>query len=205
MKVLLSVLIGYLIGSLSPSALIGRIKKTNLRNNGTKNLGATNTMLHFGKGWGALVMLLDMLKAIVAVIIAAILCPEQPLISLCAGTAAVVGHVFPFYMHFKGGKGLATFGGLVLAVNPPAFLFLLILGCILMIIVNYSFILPFSAGILFPILHGIRTGSMAAFLIAACASALIMYKHRDNVVKAFHGEDIRIREFLRNSSKHSVK
>ena len=205
MKALFAILLGYTIGSVSPSAIIGRMKKTDLRADGTKNLGATNTMLHFGKGYGALVMLLDMLKSILAVMLAAAICPEEEIVGIVGGSAAVVGHIFPFYMKFKGGKGLATFGGLVLAVNPPVFLFLLILSCLLMVIVNYSFIMPYSAGILFPILHGAATGSPAAALIAAAVSGVILFKHRDNVVKAWRGEDIKIREFLAGKYKTGNK
>lgn len=128
MAYIFSVIIGYLLGCLSPAALISKIKRKNLRKNGTGNLGATNVMLNFGKRFGALVMLFDIFKAFAAYKLAELLFPSAAFVGIAAGFAAVVGHVFPFYMKFKGGKGLAAFAGMVLAYNPWLFLFLLLTG-----------------------------------------------------------------------------
>ncbi|MBQ9782999.1 MAG: glycerol-3-phosphate acyltransferase [Clostridia bacterium] len=204
MNYLLLILAAYLLGSLNPAALIAKIKHKNLRKHGTGNLGATNVMLNFGKGFGVLVMLFDMAKAALAVAVARQLFPANPeLAGLLAGSSAVIGHVFPFYLGFKGGKGLAAFGGLVLAFDPPTFLFLLILGVLLMLVINYSFALPFSAAILFPILTGIHHRSLPIALLAAAISALILFKHAGNLVKAKNGTDVKIREYLQKGhAKH---
>ncbi|MBQ8724062.1 MAG: glycerol-3-phosphate acyltransferase, partial [Oscillospiraceae bacterium] len=82
MKVILLLLFGYLLGSLSPAALVSKLKRKNLRKNGTGNLGATNVMLNFGKKYGALVMLLDIAKAFVTVKLAAFLFPADTIIPL---------------------------------------------------------------------------------------------------------------------------
>ncbi len=197
MKTLLCIVLGYFIGSFNPALIISKIKKTDIRETGTGNLGATNTMIHFGKGLGAFVMLFDFFKAVLAVYIAKLLHPVGALTGLLAGVSAVLGHMFPFYLKFRGGKGLASFGGLVLAVDPPVFLFLLILGLALMLIVNYSYVMPFSAGSLFPVLHGLRAQSFTAFAIAAIIGFLVIFKHYENLGKAKRGEDFKIREFLK--------
>lgn len=201
MKTLSCLIMSYLFGCVNPALIISKIKKKNIRRSGTGNLGATNVMLNFGRGLGAIVMVFDILKAVIAVHVARIICPSVRLIGLLAGTCAVLGHMFPFYLKFKGGKGLASFGGLVLALDPTTFLTLLVLGLTLMLIVNYSYVMPFSAGALFPIIYGIKTGSTATFMISAFIGGLIIYKHYENRGKARRGEDLKIRETFKQMIK----
>jgi len=196
LKVVASILIGYLLGTISPAALISKFKHMNLRKKGTGNLGATNVMLNFGKRYGVLVMLFDMAKALAAVKLVQLIFSDI-ILGLIAGVAAIVGHIFPIYMRFKGGKGLACFAGLVLAYDPWIFLILLILTVVLIIIINYTFAMPYSAGILFPVMSLVKSGDLRVFFLTAIASALIMYKHYENVVKARNGTDTKIREFIR--------
>lgn len=198
-KFLFCILIGYLLGSLSPAALFSKIKHQNLRQQGTGNLGASNAMLVLGKGYGAFVMLFDIAKAYAASKVAQRLFPEVAYGGLIAGFGAELGHIFPFYLKFKGGKGLAAFGGLALAHDPFLFWSLLILGLILMVIVNYSAAMPMSAGILFPILAGIRSMDITVFLISLAAGAVIVIKHASNVTKGRQGRDIKIREFIKSN------
>lgn len=198
MKILSCMILGYLLGCVNPAFIISKIKKKNIRETGTGNLGATNIMLNFGKGFGAFVMFFDIFKTILAVSIAEIIAPVISIAGLLAGSFAVLGHMFPFYLKFKGGKGLASFGGLVLALDQTLFLALLVLGLTLMFIVNYSYVMPFSAGALFPIAYMIRTDNVYVFIISAVIGGLIIYKHYPNREKALRGEDIRIREFFKS-------
>ncbi len=201
MKVLFCMVFGYLVGCVNPALIISKVKKKDIRETGTGNLGATNTMIHFGKGLGALVMIFDFFKSVIVVYIARRLNPAVAIVGILSGVCAVLGHMFPFYLKFKGGKGLASFGGLVLAVDPSVFFFLLILGIILMLIVNYSYVMPFSAGALFPVLYGMRTQSLASFILAAFIGVLVIYKHFSNRGKAKRGEDFKIRDFIKKSEK----
>lgn len=202
MKILYCLIIGYLLGSLSPSALISKLKKKNLRECGTKNLGATNTMLTFGKWYGLFVMLFDISKAYAAVKLAGMFFPALAVSGVLAGSAAVVGHVYPFYLRFKGGKGLAAFGGLVLGLDPLLFLILLVIALILMLIINYSVAMPMSAAVLFPVLYGIHSRDIIGALILTAVSVLIIYKHFSNIYKARRGEDVKIREFVKAHLLH---
>lgn len=201
MNILICIMIGYLLGSLNPAALISKVKKTNLRNKGTGNLGATNTMIVLGKGFGALVMAFDIAKAFCAVRLAQTLFPALSLAGLITGGAAVTGHVWPFYLKFKGGKGLASFAGMILALDPGMFLILLTVACAAMVMFNYPVAMPFSAAALFPILHGWRTGDVAAFALATVISVIIIVKHFGNFRKALNDEDVRIREYVKNRIK----
>lgn len=177
MRTVLCMIIGYVIGSLSPAALLSKLKKKDLREHGSGNLGTMNTMMNFGKRYAVPVMIIDMLKGFLAVKLAHWIVPTVSVAGILAGGSAVLGHVFPFYMKFKGGKGLAPFGGMILALNPLGFLSILLLGGAMMIIINYSFVMPFTAGVLFPIIEGVREQSVMVFLITAAISALIIEKH----------------------------
>ena len=126
MRHIISLLIGYLFGTLNPAALLSKIKKKDLRRVGTNNLGATNVMLNFGKKYGALVLVLDMAKTVIACMIARLAFPSSHTATIVTGIGAILGHIFPFYMKFKGGKGLAAFAGLVFAFDPLVFLIMLI-------------------------------------------------------------------------------
>lgn len=202
MKIFICLLIGYLLGSVNPAALLSKLKKKNLREMGTHNLGASNTMLVLGKGYGALVMTFDILKAWSASKIARLLFPQMMLAGLLAGLGAVLGHIFPFYMHFDGGKGLAAFGGMALAYDPVLFLALLLLGILLMLLVNASYVVPMSAAPLFVLAVALQTKSLAATLIAAAAGTLIIVKHWSNIGKAKQGNELDIRKFISQSIFH---
>lgn len=196
-KILISLIIGYLLGTLSPAALFAKLKKVNLRKRGTGNLGATNTTMVLGKQYGALVMIIDIGKAFFACKLAELLFPELAVAGLLAGAAAVVGHIFPFYMKFKGGKGLAAFGGMILAYNPWMFLGLLVGGIVLMFLVNYAIVLPLLAAVLFPALVAVTSHDIIAVVICVATSILIIVKHWSIFGRIRRGEDTKVRDFLK--------
>lgn len=198
MEIIVCLIIGYLLGSLNPAALLASVKKINFREQGTGNLGASNAMILLGKGYGAFVMVFDILKAFAASKLAKLLFPQIALAGLIAGFAAVVGHVFPFYMKFQGGKGLAAFGGMVLAYKPWLFAALLTLGVILMVIVNYSYVMPMSAAVLFALYVVLTSGDIWTTLLAIAASLLVIVKHWSNIGKAKRGEEIKVRDLIRD-------
>lgn len=202
MYIPVSILIGYLFGCINPAAIISKIKHKKLTDKGTGNLGATNVTLVFGKKYGAFVMLFDIIKAFAAFKVAKLIFATNALYAgMIAGFFAVIGHCFPFYLRFKGGKGLAAFGGFVLAFDPIVFLMLFGFALVLMIIVNYSFVVPYSGSILFPVLAYVHTGDLIVFGFAALAGVLIMYKHFENILKARKSKDIKVRDFFKRVFK----
>ena len=194
---IISVIIGYFLGCLSPAAFLGRKRNVDLRAEGTGNLGATNTTIVLGKKAGAFVMIFDIAKAYVAAKIAKWLFPKQYYAGLLASCGAVFGHVFPFHMKFKGGKGLAAFAGLVLAHDPLIFLGLLVIGLVAMFIANYGVALPLTGAVLFPVAAGLRSGDVGVLAIAAVASALIIVVHWPNIGKAMRHEHATVRDFIK--------
>lgn len=192
-----SLLLGYLLGVLSPAKLISRRKNTDLKENGTGNLGATNTMLVFGLRYGVFVMIFDILKAIVAVRLAKLLFPKSVMAGYLAGCGAVVGHIFPFYMNFRGGKGVAALGGMILACDPKLFPVLLIIGIVLSLLTDYAVATPISAALLLPVFEGVQTGSLAVFGLLMSLGILIVIKHLENLERIRDGEEIRVRDYFR--------
>lgn len=195
---IIAIVIGYLLGMLSPSALLAKLKKTNLREIGSGNLGATNTMMVLGKGYGVAVMLFDIGKSFLAVRLSQRLFPELPYVGLAAGFAAVVGHIYPFYMHFRGGKGLAAYGGMILALEPWLFLVLVAIGVLIMVITNQGVAMAMSACILCPVFYGLYTRDLGAFLLLAALSVIIVINHKQNLVEAVQKKQVNVRDYIKN-------
>ena len=195
MKALLSLGMGYLIGCISPAAWIGKKKNVDLKKEGTKNLGATNTALVLGKNAGYFVLSFDLFKSILSYKIAKILFPHLIAAGIIACIGVILGHCFPFTMNFQGGKGLAAFGGLVLAHDPLVFALLLGFGIFMAFLLNYGVYLAISAAVLFPVMAYLRSGEPRVFFMAAIASGIIIAMHWTNLRRAVTGEDpIRTRD-----------
>lgn len=190
MQAVLSLGLGYFIGCINPAAWISRRKKVNLKEEGTGNLGATNTALVLGQKAGWFVLIFDMLKAIFSYKIARALFPKIALVAgLMAGIGVLLGHCFPVTMHFIGGKGLASFGGLVLAHNPGLFVVLLIGGLTFAYIMDYGVYLAVFASTLFPITSFLVTRNYTDLLLTAIAGGLIFVMHLGNLKRAITHED----------------
>lgn len=197
MKTILSLLMGYLIGAISPAALLGKIKHVNLKETGTKNLGASNAMQVLGRGYGVIVMVIDIAKAYFAAKAAKLLFPKMAVAGFVAAFGAIVGHIYPFYMHFKGGKGLAALGGMVCFYNPWLLVFYLTVGVALMILANRTVFLPVFAAITFPLIVLWQTGDFGMFAVAVAAAVLIIFAHRENFGRVERGEEVPLRELIK--------
>ena len=196
MEAIMSLGLGYFIGSINPAALFSRWKHVDLKTNGTGNLGATNTMLLLGKGCGLIVMLLDVAKAILSAHLAQKLFPMLKYAGMLGSLGAMIVHDFSLFLHFKGGKGVAAFGGLLLAYSPAVFLSLFGFGILQVAIFDYGFAGPISAGILFPVVVALRSGDFAEVAIAAVAGLVLVHMHMDNVKKAKNHQETPVRSYL---------
>lgn len=189
MNAVLSLVMGYLVGCLSPAAWVGKKKNVNLKESGTKNLGATNTALVMGKKAGYFVLFFDMFKSWLSYKIARLLFPHLAVAGILASIGVILGHCFPVFLHFQGGKGLAAFGGLVLAHDPLVFAILLSFGIVLAFALNYGVYLAISASVLFPVVSYFRSGSLSVFGTTALAGGIILAMHSGNLRRAITGED----------------
>ena len=203
MQAILSLTMGYFIGCINPAAFVGKKKNVDLKEKGTGNLGATNTALVLGRKAGYFVLIIDMLKSIFAYKVAKILFPKLLMAGLIAGIGVLLGHCFPFNMHFAGGKGLASFGGLVLAHSWKLFVILLTLGIVAAFVMDYGVYLAVTATMLFPIMSYLQTGSLMDLLLTGIAGGLIFAMHWTNLRRAVKKEDpIHVRNGLKHIFSH---
>ena len=189
MQTVLSLVLGYLVGCINPARLVGKLKNVNLKEAGTGNLGATNTALVLGRKAGYVVLTFDILKSYLSYKLARVIFPQLVAAGIIACIGVILGHCFPVFLHFQGGKGLASFGGLVLAHDPLQFIILLTLGIIMAFLLNYGVYLAVTAAALFPILSFLRSGSPIVGSLTAIASGIILWVHRGNLHRAITGED----------------
>lgn len=180
---------GYLVGCISPAAWVSRKKNVNLKEEGTKNLGATNTALVMGRKAGYFVLIFDILKSFFSYKAARLLFPHLAAAGILAGIGVILGHCFPVTMQFQGGKGLAAFGGLVLAHDPLVFLVLLTLGILAAFAFNYGVYLAITAAALFPAACWVFHGDALEAAMCAIAGILIIVMHLGNLRRAITGED----------------
>ncbi len=196
--IFLSGLLGYLLGCLNPSLLIAKFKKKDLRNEGTNNLGATNTFLLLGKWMGAIVLVFDVSKSYLSIRLADMLFPQYAFAGVVAGAFSIIGHMFPFYLRFYGGKGLACLGGVVLGLQWNVFFPILLIGLLLAVITNFTCAVPFSAATLFPIVYGISTESRFCFAVLFIACVCVIIKHFENIGRVRNGTELPFRDFLKD-------
>ena len=190
MTAIMSLGLGYLVGCINPAMAIARIKNVNLREEGTGNLGATNTAYVMGRKAGYFVLFFDILKSYFSFKMARWLFPKLLIAGILASIGCILGHCFPVTMHFQGGKGLAAFGGLILAYKPWMFLTIITVGITLMFVCNTGVIAPFMGCILFPLFTYFSGCDTMELLAVTAASAIIFATHLSNFKMARRKEDV---------------
>jgi len=192
---LLAVAVGYLLGSIPFGLLLTHAAGLgDVRNIGSGNIGATNVLRTGHKGLAALTLILDALKGTAAVLVGHAIGAEGGvaiLASLLAGLAAFLGHVFPVWLGFRGGKGVATYIGVLFGVDWQAAIAFCAIWLLVALVARYSSLSALIAALVTPA-GLLATGDRASALIAALMSALLIYKHRTNIRRLAAGEEPRI-------------
>ena len=187
--------LGYLLGSipfgllLTSAAGLGDVRAI-----GSGNIGATNVLRTGHKGLAALTLLLDGLKGTAAVLIGyqlGALGGVAILASYMAGLGAFLGHVFPVWLNFRGGKGVATYIGVLLGVSWPLGLAFIAIWIVVALLTRYSSLSALVAALVVPI-GALATGDRATALLSAILTALLIYKHRANIRRLASGEEPKI-------------
>ena len=200
-KYFIIVLLGYLLGSSSMSYYISKLKKVEIREKGSKNLGASNTMMVLGWKYGVLVGIHDIGKSILAVLLAKTLFPDLELAGFLAGIASVLGHIYPFYLKFKGGKGFASYFGMTLALNWKLALIIALAVIVVTLITDYIVIGTTLTITAVPIFYGFATKGFLVPLILLIGTFVIAYKHRMNYVRIYNGTEIGLRSANRGDHR----
>jgi acyl phosphate:glycerol-3-phosphate acyltransferase len=190
------VVLGYLSGSLPFSFLVGKLRGVDLRTVGSGNTGASNVWRTCGFKWFVLALSLDVLKGFVPTALAYRVLHVDPLVTVLVGLAAMLGHVYPAFLHFKGGKAVATTGGVMFAIHPA----LLVVSAVVWTIIYKLSGYPSVASLLGIVIIAIISTVMAmtgrlfpAFSVFVWISLVIVfYLHRANIDRLMHGTENRI-------------
>lgn len=205
MGYLISVIMGYLLGSSSMAYYISKWKKQDIRKAGSGNLGASNTAVLFGWGAAVAVALHDIGKAVLAVLVAKCLFPDCAYAGAAAGVASVLGHIFPFYLEFKGGKGLASFFGMTLALNWKLALIVAVILVVVTVITDYISLAAISTVIFVPAYTAVITRNLTMTLILCVATAVMLLKHWENIIRIIKHEEIGLRSTAKGEKRVDKK
>ena len=200
MSYVLCILLSYLIGTINPAYIFSKIRGFDIRQKGSGNAGASNVLIVLGKAWGVLCAVLDIAKAMLAIHLCHMLFPSLAYGFAVSGVFCVIGHIFPFYMKFKGGKGLACIGGMILRYDPLVFLAMLLLEVVLVLVTNYICFVPMTAVILFPVIYGVMERDLIGALILCVLIPVVFYKHKENLKRIKNGTELRF-SYLWNKEK----
>ena len=181
MNILLAIIIGYLLGNINASYILGKaFKGIDIREKGTSNAGASNAVIVMGWKFGAATFLIDALKAAVAMWIIKYITNGNTNLAVLAGVMAMVGHIYPVFMKFKGGKGIASILGIMVGLNGFIALVLYITITLGAVITNYLVLGELLILILFPIAVYLFGYSSFAVVLILLACLLSVYKLREN-------------------------
>lgn len=196
-QVWISMLIGYLFGSMQSAFILGRlVGKIDIRDHGSGNAGASNITSTLGLQFGVIVGLVDILKGFLAVIVVGSVYPENADLPYLAGLMAVIGHIFPFYLKFRGGKGVATLAGMMFGINWKLGVLFVLLVAIPAFITDYIVSGSFTTFIALPIVTYFLDYPILYILISLSLTALCFYLHRGNIQRIRAREELKISEVI---------
>ena len=204
MVILAAVLIGsYLLGSIPFGYLAGRLVGIDIREVGSGNVGATNVVRVLGKRYGYPVFALDVLKGFGAVKISMLMAPGRPpewnspeIFGILAAMSSVLGHLYPPWLKFKGGKGVATSAGALLALTPVATLIGVAIWITVFWLTRYVSLASMAAAVLLPIVilvvrsHDQNNGKPLVYS-SVCVAAVVIWRHRSNLSRLIRGTEPR--------------
>jgi len=193
----------YLLGSIPFGCLAGRLAGTDIRQAGSGNIGATNVVRILGKGYGYPVFALDVLKGFGAVKISMLAAPGRPpdwnspeILGILAAMSSVLGHMYPPWLKFKGGKGVATSAGALLALTPVATLIGVAIWMIVFWLTRYVSLASVTAAVVLPVFILVlnwhdQNKVKPLVYSSACVAAAVVWRHRSNLSRLMRGTEPR--------------
>ena len=197
---IIAAILCYLAGCIQSAYIIGKIRKIDIREHGSKNAGASNAFTVMGWKTGVIVGLVDILKCALPVFILKMLFPDDTLIQVIGGVSVVLGHVFPVFMKFRGGKGTASLVGMAIGLHPMLFVVAglailagtfitdyIAVGTVLMLLTILAWMIVFDFNTL-------------AIILYSCIIMLSLYKHYVNFKRIYKGTETKISEAFSGSN-----
>lgn len=187
---IISALVGYLLGSINSAIIVSRIKGKDIRTVGSGNAGATNILRTFGKGAAGLVFLIDILKGVAAVLVGRMLAGEYG--GYIAGFLAVIGHNFPLYFGFKGGKGIVTSLAVMLTISPTEAFSAMVIAVIIIYVTRYVSLGSIVGAATFALLVVLRQHELWLCIFAVATALLAILRHTGNIKRLCNGTERRL-------------
>lgn len=189
--------LAYLLGAIPFGYLVVRVfQGKDVRDSGSGNIGTTNVLRTSGQVAAVITMVLDAAKGYLAVLLATRLASQEPVVVAMTTAAVVLGHVFPVYLSFKGGKGVATSAGAFLALSVPALLVALLVFGIVLAWTRIVSLGSITAGALYPLIYFFLAHrhypSLSIFLAVAFCTALVLCRHQENIRRLLAGTEDRL-------------
>ena len=183
------IIAAYLIGSIPTGLIFGKlIWKKDLRQYGSRNIGATNAWRILGRKAGLLVFIFDFLKGQLGVLLGAVMF-ATPGAMVVGGLLAMLGHMFPIFIGFRGGKGVATGLGVVASLMPKVTAIVIVVWLVLTLITRYVSVASIVAAVLTPILAALFNEPLIYFLFALVAAVVIVFRHKENIQRLKAGRE----------------
>jgi len=196
--------LAYLIGALPSSVWIGmKFYDTDVREHGSGNAGATNTFRVLGKRAGIIVLILDILKAWIAVSLLSVLAGNESIeFQLTLGLVAVLGHIFPIYIGFRGGKGIASLLGVIISIHPMAALISIGVFLLTLIISRFISLSSMFAACAFPVLivYYFNESNNSLIIFSVMVAVLVIFTHKKNIERLLKNEESKV-SILRKTFK----
>ena len=204
---LVSLLIGYIFGLFQTSYIIGKMHKTDIREHGSGNAGTTNALRTFGKKAGAMTLLGDCLKCVLAIVVVRLIFRNSasdilPLLAIYAAAGCVLGHNFPINLGFRGGKGIAASVGFLLAFDWRLFVLCAVVFFVIFALTHYVSLCSLTAYLVALIAlivrgeHGAygmdRSHTLEMYGVMVFLTCLAFWRHRANIVRLAHGEENKV-------------
>jgi acyl phosphate:glycerol-3-phosphate acyltransferase len=186
------VVLGYLVGSLSPSVFLGKLfKGVDLRKQGSGNAGTTNAFRVLGVKLGTAVLVADLLKGVVPVVVADLVLGE-PIVTVLAALATVAGHNYSIFLRGKGGKGVATGAGAAIAMMPLVGAVLVGLFLLLLLTTRIVSIASIACTVMLPVMAIVFNEPLAYIIVSCLMSAVVLWAHRGNLRRLWRREEPRV-------------
>ena len=214
MERIICLVIGYICGLFQTGYIIGKVHKTDIREHGSGNAGTTNAFRTFGKKAGALTLLGDCLKCVIAIVIVRMIYGRSmsnilPLLTLYGAFGCILGHNFPISMNFRGGKGIAASVGMILAFDWRIFIVCAAIFFVLFFATHYVSLCSLSAyaaALIMVIVFGSmgsygmdHSHTIELYIVMAAMTAMAFYRHRANIGRLLHGTENKV--FLSSKNK----
>lgn len=207
LSLIISSVLGYLIGSINTSIILSKAKKNDIRNHGSGNAGATNTLRVMGKGAAALVLLGDALKAVVSILLAWLVATRLhqgaetiAYSKYLAALFTVIGHNFPVFFGFKGGKGIITSVAVIFMTDWRIGIIVLLVGVLLIVLTRFVSVGSLSGCVLYPLfVFAFNSGEPILYkemqlVLAIILGLLGIFRHKNNIEKLLKGTESKIGE-----------